>query len=161
MEIGAAIRRRRLFHPVSVLAHGSMRRLAPPGEGLSLASCEVVGQVPKGAGLPGGLPDVVGLAWRMPPPSSVFAPWDVLLASAGAGTLSRCLVRPVISWPGVTPTSLMALRVQDRNWWISAWPVTAIDKPGVRLGDVAAHISRAYQRSRQGRDRSSVLSSRV
>lgn len=221
IEMGAAIRRRRLFHPVGALAHGSMRRLAPPGEGPQLTLCEVVGRVSKGAGLPRGLPDVVGLAWRMPPPSSVFAPWDVLLASPGAGTRSRCRVRPVISWSGVTLSSLMPLRCQDRNWWISARLVAALGKRGVRLGDVAAHISRggmhfvidqtcgtgefrplacleltqlvppnghdiafdpmthrhtdvtllpsrltdprrnAYQCSRQGRDRSSVLSSRV
>lgn len=94
IEMGAAVRRRRLFHPFGVLAHGAVERVAPPGEGLPMTSTEVVGRVSKGAA---GLPDIVGLAWRMPP--APFAPnlWDVLPASAGAGPLSRFLLHPIVS----------------------------------------------------------------
>jgi hypothetical protein len=62
-----------------------------------MTSAEVVGRISKGAGLPAGLPDIVGLAWRIPP--APFAPnlWDVLPASAGAGPLSRFLLHPIVS----------------------------------------------------------------
>jgi hypothetical protein len=132
-----------VFHPFGVLAHGSIERLAPLGEGLPITSGEVIGRVSKGVGLPGGLPDIVGLAWRMPPrsPRPPPTPWDVLLASAGVGTLSRFLLQPIVSWPGATLSSVMPLRHQNQNWWISARLSTAIDKPGVRLDDIEAHIS--------------------
>ena len=66
VRLGAAARNRRLFHPVGVLAHGTLERVAAPQTGLPMASGEVIGRVSKAVGLPGGLPDIAGLAWRMP-----------------------------------------------------------------------------------------------
>jgi hypothetical protein len=142
IEVGAAMRRRRLFHPFGVLAHGSVERTASPGEGLPLASAEVVGRVSKAVGLPGGFPDIVGLGWRMPPSTFGADAWDVLLASAEAGPLSRFLLHPIASWSGVTLSSLMPLRHHGQNWWISARLTTSIDEPGVRLDDIEAQIAR-------------------
>jgi hypothetical protein len=141
IEVGAAVRRRRLFHPFGVLAHGSVQRMAPTVEGLPLVSTEVVGRISKAVGLPGSLPDIVGLAWRMPPAPLALSPWDVLLASAEAGPLSRFLLHPIASWSDVTLSSLMPLRHQGQNWWISARLTTTIEEPGVGLDDIEAQIS--------------------
>src|SRR5436190_23127278 len=81
VQTGAAIRHGRLFHPTGVLANGTIERIAATGEGLPMVSGEVVGRVSKGVGLPGALPDIAGVAWRMPPPLPPSTPWDVLLAS--------------------------------------------------------------------------------
>ena len=67
VRLGAAIRNRRLFHPIGVVADGILERVAPPNEGLPMVSCDVIGRVSKGIGLRGALPDIAGLAWRMPP----------------------------------------------------------------------------------------------
>ncbi|MBW8710255.1 MAG: phosphodiesterase, partial [Mycobacterium sp.] len=98
VRLGAALRHRRLFHPDGVLAEGVLERVAPPGEGLPMLSCDVVGRVSKGLGLRGALPDIAGLAWRMPPPQDLRScmPWDVLLASSVAP--SRIILAPVRSW---------------------------------------------------------------
>ncbi|MDT5324454.1 MAG: hypothetical protein QOF25_1606 [Mycobacterium sp.] len=141
LELGSAIRHRRVFHPAGVLANGSIERIAPPGYGLPVESSTIVGRLSKGVGLPGCLPDIVGLAWRMPPQASAPTPWDVLLASAGAGVVARYLLRPVTSWSGVVLSSLMPLRYQGQNWWISARITADIEDWGISLASIARQIA--------------------
>ena len=62
VRLGAAIRNRRLFHPVGVVAEGILERVAPSNEGLPVVSCDVIGRVSKGIGLRGARPDIAGLA---------------------------------------------------------------------------------------------------
>lgn len=83
-QIGSALRDRRLFHPSGVLARGTLDRTAPIGEGLPVRTGDVVGRVSKGIGSPGSVPDIAGLAWRMPPETPDML-WDVLLASTLIG----------------------------------------------------------------------------
>jgi hypothetical protein len=141
IKAGTAMSHRRFFHPSGVLASGSIERLAPPGDGLPISSSEVVGRVSKGAGLPGGLPDVAGLAWRMPPGAFAPTPWDVLLASAGAGKMSRFALRPALSWSAVSMSSLMPLRYRDQHWWVGARLVTDVAARWLSLQDMADHIT--------------------
>ena len=114
LQWGSAIRRRRVFHPVGVIAYGSLERLASPGEGLPIESSDVVGRVSKGIGLPGGLPDIIGLAIKIPPQPFAGTPWDILMASAGSGcgVLSRFARRPVTSWRAHVEPDAAALRRQ-------------------------------------------------
>ena len=51
VRLGAAIRGRRLFHPIGVLAEGILERVAPPDEGLPMQSCDVIGTGLQGIGL--------------------------------------------------------------------------------------------------------------
>jgi hypothetical protein len=141
VEVGAAVRHRRLFHPDGVLATGRIERVAPAGEGLPIVSSDVVVRVSKAAGLPGALPDVAGVAWRMPAQSPADRPWDVLLASAGAG-LTRVLLRPVTSWTGATFSSLMPLRADGKVWWLRARLVTELTAPGLSLAAIKDHLGR-------------------
>lgn len=119
-QLGSAVRRRRVFHPTGVLAEGHLRRVAPPGQGLPVESVDVLARVSKAVGVPGGLPDLIGLAWRMPPPASGTRPWDVLMVSAGSGLLTRFALRPATSWPRTTLSTLMPLRRPDGWWWLKA-----------------------------------------
>jgi hypothetical protein len=142
IQFGSAIRRRRVFHPVGVLANGAIERLAPPGEGLPVESSDVVGRVSKGIGLPGALPDIIGLAIRMPPQPFAATPWDVLLASAGSGLLTRVALRAAASW-NTSMSSLMPLNYQGQNWWVRGRMVTEIDESGLSLESLSAHIGGA------------------
>src|SRR4051794_16247789 len=117
LQLGSAVRRRRVFHPVGVLAEGRLQRIAPPGEGLPIESADVLARVSKAIGVPGGLPDLVGLAWRMPPRESATTPWDVLMVSAGSGLLTRFALRPITSFTGTTFSTLMPLHRTDGWWW--------------------------------------------
>lgn len=136
----SALRHRRVFHPAGVLASGTIERLPGQGHGLPIDSCDVVARVSKGLGTPGALPDVVGLAWKMP--AAAFPPtgWDVLLASTGSGLLTRIGLRPVTSWSGVTLSSLMPLRYQQQIWWIRARLITEIAARGVSLDTIRSHL---------------------
>jgi hypothetical protein len=140
IRLGAAVRRGRLFHPNGVLAEGVLERVAPPDEGLPMQSCDVIGRVSKGIGLPGSLADIAGLAWRIPPPQDLRScvPWDVLLASTVAN--SRILLAPTRSWSKTTFSSLMPLRFQRSTWWVRARLVTKIDEPGLSLDTIRNQI---------------------
>jgi hypothetical protein len=140
IRLGAALRSRRLFHPDGVVAEGILERVAPADEGLPMQSCDVIGRVSKGIGLRGGLPDIAGLAWRIPPPQDLrsCSPWDVLLASTVAG--SRVILAPVRSWSGATFSSLMPLRFNGGIWWVRARLVTKIDEPGLSLDTIRNQI---------------------
>jgi hypothetical protein len=137
---GSALRGRRVFHPVGVLAEGWIERLAPPAQGLPIASGEVVGRVSKGVGTAGWLPDIIGLAWKMPPTASSASEWDLLLASAGSGLLSRFALHPVTSWSGASLSSLMPYRFGEHSWWIRARLLTEIPGRGVSLDSIRNRI---------------------
>jgi hypothetical protein len=126
LQLGSAVRHRRVFHPSGVLAEGHLKRVAPPGQGLPIESVDVLARVSKAVGTPGGLPDLIGLAWRMPPPASATRPWDVLMVSAGSGLLTRFALRPTASWAGTTLSTLMPLRRSDGWWWLKAEMVTPL-----------------------------------
>jgi hypothetical protein len=134
-RLGSAVRHRRLFHPGGVLANGRLERLAPPGEGLPMESGEVIGRVSKAIGLPGAVPDIAGLAWRMRPGGP--QPWDVLLASTVG---NRLLLAPVTTWTGTVLSSLMPFGHEDGVWWIRARFETEIDVAGLPLDAIRNHL---------------------
>jgi hypothetical protein len=140
VRLGSAIRSRRLFHPVGVLAEGRLERLAAPGEGLPMENGDVTGRVSKAAGLPGALPDIAGLAWRMPPQSPGATPWDVLLASSPGGGVGRVALTPVASWTRTTFSSLMPFRFEGGLWWLRARLITPIDARGTSLDTIRNRI---------------------
>lgn len=154
LGIGSAIRNRRVFHPLGVLATGHLERLAPSGTGLPVQSGDVLGRVSKAVGTPGGLPDLVGLAWRMFPGDGASTPWDVLTVSAGSGLLTRFTLRPAVTWSNTTFSTLMALHRDDGWWWLTATLKTpvdggltldAIDGGGVSFDIAQAHGTGPFQ----------------
>ena len=141
VRVGAAVRGRRLFHPVGVLAEGTLERTALDSDGLPMRSCDVIARVSKGIGVPGGRPDIAGLAFRIPPPQDLRScgPWDVLLASTFGG--SRLVLAPVTSWSGATFSSLMPLRYRGRVWWLRARLATEIGTQGLALDTIESEIN--------------------
>ncbi|RAU95354.1 phosphodiesterase [Mycolicibacter senuensis] len=140
---GAAARHRRLFHPSGVLATGFLDRVAPADEGLPVGSSPVVARVSKGAGTPGAAPDAVGLALRVPLSQHEPDCWDILLVSAGSGMFGRALgLRPVLSWAGLTMTTLMPLGYREDTWWLRARLVTPVHGYGLALGSMRREIER-------------------
>ncbi|MDP7721527.1 phosphodiesterase [Mycobacterium sp. TY814] len=138
---GSAVRGKRFFHPLGVVAHGSFERVAPDGDGLPIPSCDVVARFSKATGTPGGLPDFIGLALRV---DSGAGPWDILLVSAGSGVLTRAVaLRPVSSWSGHDMTTLMPLSYGDRKWWLRARIDSGVDGAGLSLGDIRRCIDSA------------------
>lgn len=136
VEVGAAVRQGRLFHPDGVLARGRIERVAPPGQGLPIEDGDVIGRVSKAVGLPGSVPDIAGLAFRMTKDSR---PWDVLLATTA---LNRFLLLPTLSWDNTTYSSLMPLRYEGGVWWVRAHLTTKLDNPGLSLDTITDQLGR-------------------
>jgi len=135
---GSSVRGKRFFHPLGVVAAGSLQRIAPDGEGLPIPTSDVVARFSKATGTPGGLPDLMGLALRV---DTGAGPWDILLVSAGSGVLSRvAALRPVTSWSGHDMTTLMPLSYGGTKWWLRARIDTGIDGAGLALDDVRRRI---------------------
>jgi hypothetical protein len=89
------VRRRRAFHPVGIgltgtwlAADDTLDPLAPS------RPWPVVARLSKGVGLPGSVPDVLGLAVRLPDLHGPDRHQDLLFASSGAGGIGRVLLRP-------------------------------------------------------------------
>jgi hypothetical protein len=127
LQVGSAVRHRRVFHPIGVLARGRLERTSPPGEGLPIESAEVTARVSKAIGSPGALPDLIGLAIKMPPQAFAATGWDLLLASAGSGLLTRFALRPTLTWGGTAMTTLMPLKYEDGWWWVQARMTSELD----------------------------------
>jgi hypothetical protein len=137
---GSAIRGKRFFHPVGVMAEGFIERVAPAARGLPIPSSQVVARVSKATGTPGALPDFIGLAVRVTQ-SDTDTPWDILLVSAGSGMLARAvMLRPATSWSDQTLTTLMPLHYQGINWWLRARTMSDINGPGLSLDSVRRRL---------------------
>jgi hypothetical protein len=128
-----------VFHPFGVLSAGRIERIALADLGLSVESADIVGRVSKAIGIPGGLPDLIGSAWRMPPRASATTPWDVLMVSAGSGLFTRCALRPTMSWTGAPSSRLVPQRRDDGCWWVKAEMTTPIGS-GLSLDAVRGQI---------------------
>ncbi|MCV7099691.1 phosphodiesterase [Mycobacterium palustre] len=140
---GSALRGRRFFHPVGVLAKGSVERVAPASQGLPIPSSDVVARLSKAVGTPGALPDFIGLAFRVAPQQAGATPWDILLVSSGSGVLTRAVaLRPTTSWTGQTLTSLMPLRYRGGIWWLRARTIGDVNGSGLALDGVRDAIAR-------------------
>ena len=139
IRLGSAVRHRRVFHPVGVLAQGRLDRTAPEGVGLPVASADVLGRLSKAFGRRAGRSDVIGLALEMPPRTPGGRPWDVLLASAGSGRLTRFVPRAASSWTGAPLSTLMSLRHDGGRWWLRAEIRTELGA-GLSLDDVRAAV---------------------
>lgn len=134
---GSALRHRKIFHPAGIVAAGTLERIAPAQTGVPLGSGPVTARVSKAIGLPGSLPDITGLAWRMS--TEGHRSWDLLLASVAGGALSRVLLRPIGSWSEATFSTLMPLKVDGAAWWVRARITTPIADRGLSL-DVIARL---------------------
>ncbi|WP_053733269.1 hypothetical protein [Nocardia sp. NRRL S-836] len=90
------------------------------------SSATVTARLSKGAGTGRGLPDVLGLALRIPTGSG---DWDVLLSTSGSGRFSRLLPRFAGRWRGATLGSILPYRHRGELWWLMAVPADAGEPP--------------------------------
>lgn len=88
-ELGARLRRGRALHPRGRLLSGTLEVTGAGDLGVPVLDepgrYEVIARLSKGGSLPGRLPDVLGLATRLP------GPLDILLSTCGAA--------PWLLWP--------------------------------------------------------------
>jgi hypothetical protein len=138
-------RRQRPMHPRGVVfsgvltRHGSARPwgvawLDEPGRD------DVVVRLSRGFGVPPPLPDLIGLAVRVPGDGDGRV--DLLLSSSGAGPLGRLLVLPRLR-SSVVHGSVMAYRSDAGSLRLAAFP---LGDDGRTFGLAAAHGSGPWRR---------------
>jgi hypothetical protein len=88
------------------------------------------------------LSDIAGLAFRMAPGAFAATPWDVLLASAGSGLLTRVVLQPVTSWSGASFSSVMPLGYEGGVWWLRARMASGMDGAGLSLDTITDRLGR-------------------
>ncbi|MEU0541278.1 phosphodiesterase [Nocardia sp. NPDC005978] len=118
----ARVRRGRVFHPTGVPLAGMVHAVDPQFVKL-LGTTErpAAVRISKGTGLPGGLPDVLGLALRVLDRDD--RPWDLTLATTGTSAATRLLPLPVRGWKSANYGSLMPYRFEDGPaLWLGARP---------------------------------------
>ncbi|MFF0491637.1 phosphodiesterase [Nocardia sp. NPDC004068] len=103
----ARVRRARVFHPEGLPLTGWLHAVDDDYARLIGARDKpALARMSKATGMPGGIPDALGLAVRVLDWQD--RPWDLALATTGTGALGRFVVRPVRSWAQARYGSLMA-----------------------------------------------------
>lgn len=117
----SALRRARVFHPDGVAFEATFQPLpgaAAEGPGAPLlATAEpraALVRASRGVGLPRALPDVLGLAIRVPDAGGPGADQDLLLVTSGGPPLARHLPLPSPSFFSLPYSSLLAVRAGGR-----------------------------------------------
>jgi hypothetical protein len=118
----------RALHPKGEVGPALLRRL-PGATQSGVAWLDDSGDVrvqvrlSRSVGLPTWLPDILGLAVRVPVAAGRVG--DVLLATTGTGTIGRFLLRPARDPHEAAYTSLLPYRTRSGPLVLAAFPVTS------------------------------------
>jgi hypothetical protein len=134
------LRRARAFHPTGRTVTGTLD-VVEPAFGAVLPGREVTVRLSKGVGLPGGVPDILGVAIRLSVDGG--APWDLLLASSSRGSARVPIPVPVATWSHTTFSSLTPFAAGGELWWVRARTVTDSDSAALPDGPVRVELSHA------------------
>ncbi|MDQ3987323.1 MAG: hypothetical protein M3280_12605 [Actinomycetota bacterium] len=110
----AALRRNRVFHPVGEAYFGTLDLRTAGADILELRFLDgthrVIVRFSRGAGVPEPVPDVLGLAIKIPAAGSGEIEQDLLLASSASAPGARNLLIPVRSFFRCTYSSILPYR---------------------------------------------------
>ncbi|MFC9358440.1 hypothetical protein ACFTZB_17955 [Rhodococcus sp. NPDC057014] len=113
----------RVFHPRGLVATGHIElhgRWWPLESG---TPTPVMARLSGGVGTPTGVPDVLGLALKIPL-DPVGTEWDLLLASSGTSAVTRILPLPARGWNSARYSSLMPYSSNGADTrWVLAVPI--------------------------------------
>jgi hypothetical protein len=118
----AGLRHARAFHPRGLMFAGELTTEEESPLPLDAGVRPVIARLSKGVGTPGGAPDILGLAVRIPTENGLSRSWDLALSSSGSGTLSRMVPIPARRWGAARYGSIVPYRHGDRRMWLLAVP---------------------------------------
>lgn len=125
----------RIFHPDGLVCQGQAQVVGDTQ--LPLCAGPVTARVSKGVGTPGALPDIVGIAMRLPVTADAAdrdrRVWDLLLA--GPAPLGGRVPLPLVTshWLGATVSSLTPFRHDGSLYWVRAHIVEPGDLSGLSI----------------------------
>ncbi|MFR9750877.1 phosphodiesterase [Nocardia sp. 004] len=135
---GARIRHARVFYPNGLHLAGRLHAETEFEPLFGSGDRAVIARLSKGAGTPGGLPDVLGLAFRVLDRED--NPWDFALATTGRGPLGRLVITPARGWASARYGCLLPYRIDSSApIWFFAEPDP--DQPlSASLEAMATHL---------------------
>ena len=144
VPLGALARRRRgkPMHPRGVVLDAVLERTGgPTGWGVpwlaGTGAQPALVRLSRGAGLPQPLPDLLGLAVRLPGTADAEGPVDLLLSTTGRGWLTRWVLAPRRD-AGATYSSLMGYRTVAGPVFLAALPDPGAPPVTAEPGPIAA-----------------------
>ena len=121
-QTAARVRHARVFHPRGIRLAGRFRPTQQYEQWFGAGDRAVIARLSKGLGSPVGVPDVLGLAFRVLDRDD--HPWDFALATTGRGTLGRFVFTPARGWSTACFGSLLPYRFADASpAWLFAEPL--------------------------------------
>ncbi|MGF0316351.1 phosphodiesterase [Nocardia fluminea] len=121
-QTGARLRHARVFHPRGVRLAGRFHATSAYVPWFGPGDRAVIARQSKGIGSPGGVPDVLGLAFRVLDRDE--HPWDFTLATTGRSTLGRFVITPARTWGTARFGTLLPYRFGDASpVWLFAEPL--------------------------------------
>jgi len=127
VHAASAARGERIIHAKGV-AHGGELTLLPAAAALDVPlvrgprTRRVLVRFSRGAGLPDALPDVLGIAIRIPDADGAGHPQDQMLSTGGGSPRARRLLVPRRDYRGSTYTSLISYQVAGQDLLVAALP---------------------------------------
>jgi hypothetical protein len=116
-------RRHKALHPLGRTAPGTLSRHGGSRSGVAwldeAGTDRVVVRLSRSAGLPAPLPDILGLAVRVPVGAGHG---DLLFASTGSGRVGRFVLRPARRLDGTAYTTLFPFRTSAGAVLLAAFP---------------------------------------
>jgi hypothetical protein len=130
----SAVRGRRIFHPVGVAYEGRVRvpQIGPDVQILPVGEHDAVVRFSRGAGLPAALPDLLGVAVKLPRLGVAGGDQDLLLTSSGDAPGLRRLLVPRGGFVGRRFSSILAYRFEGDILVVGAFVEgadTRLDEP--------------------------------
>lgn len=123
-QTAARVRHARVFHPRGIRLAGRFRPTQKYEPWFGAGDRAVIARLSKGLGSPVGVPDVLGLAFRVLDRDD--HPWDFALATTGRGTLGRFVFTPARGWSTACFGSLLPYRFGEASpAWLFAEPLDA------------------------------------
>ncbi len=104
------LRGRRFFHPYGRAFAGTLR-IPKKAAGLKQGSHQAIARLSRGAGVPQGLPDVLGLAIKLPDYNGPRKDQDFLLVSAASAPVARHLLMPASAFGSRTFSTVLPYQV--------------------------------------------------
>ncbi len=138
------VRKKRIFHPVGKTYEARVTEMRAPLAGA--ASDRAVVRLSKGAGMPGGFPDVYGLAIKLADAWGPDADQDFLLVTSGEGPIGRHTLVPTRKPLTMHFSSVLPYHVEGSLATFGAWVAApADDIRGATISMGVAFGSGAWQ----------------
>lgn len=130
------LRGKRIFHPHGVAFEGTLKPLATDTGAAALeAEAPLEARLSRAIGFPEPLPELLGLAFRVPDAFGPGRHQDVLLASCGSSGVLRFAFLPARSFAERPYTTLLPYALGDEAVVLEATPVGG-DAPGPSLSEL-------------------------